>query len=73
MGKFIKKSLEPGEQIVLQGHQHWSFVFGKLALCAVLVLAAIALAAYGARERQRTQVWNEGVLVAAVVCGTAAV
>ncbi|MCD7720667.1 MAG: PH domain-containing protein [Prevotellaceae bacterium] len=46
MNRFIRKSLEPGEQIVYSGRLHWSYVFSYNAWGVILALAAVALALY---------------------------
>ncbi len=47
MNRFIRKSLEPGEEIVYNGRLHWSYVFGYTFWSAVLIVGAVALAVYG--------------------------
>ncbi len=46
MNRYIKRSLEPGEDIVYNGRLHWSYIFAYNAWSTILALGAIALAVY---------------------------
>lgn len=47
MGHYITNSLEKGEQIVFQGHLHWTSVYQYIFSVLLLVLMAIGLLAAG--------------------------
>jgi len=49
MNKFIRKSLEPGEEIVYNGRLHWSYIFCYLLWSFILLVAAGCVAYYGYR------------------------
>ncbi len=46
MNKFIRKSLEPGEEIVHNGRLHWSYVAGKVIGAWVLMVGGLLLVIY---------------------------
>lgn len=47
MANYITNSLEEGEQIVFQGHLHWTSVYQYIFSALLLVLMAIGLLAVG--------------------------
>ncbi|MCF0197035.1 MAG: PH domain-containing protein [Bacteroidaceae bacterium] len=67
MGNFIKKSLEEGEEILWQGRQHWSFVFGWLLLFNVLLVLTAAVVIFAIHQRQQTGAWNDSFVFGAAV------
>ena len=60
MNKFIRKSLEPGEEIIYNGRLHWSSIFSYLFWSFVLLVAAIGLAYYGHRATNRVYYYVAG-------------
>jgi len=42
MNKFIRKSLEPGEEIIYNGKLHWSYVWGYYAWTILFLAGAVA-------------------------------
>ncbi len=52
MNKYIRKSLEPGEEIVFNGRLHWSYIWGYIFWEWLLLIGAIALAIYNYRCEQ---------------------
>lgn len=47
MNKFIRQSLEEGEEIIYNGRLHWSSIFDYIAWTVILTCGAIALLIYG--------------------------
>ncbi len=56
MNKYIRKSLEQGEEIVFNGRLHWSYIWGYIFWQWVLLIGAIALAVYNYR-REESELW----------------
>ncbi len=52
MNKYIRKSLEPGEEIVFNGRLHWSYIWGYIVWEWLLLIGAIALVIYNYRREQ---------------------
>ncbi len=68
MNKFIRKSLEPGEEIIYNGRLHWSSIFSYLFWGTVLTIGSIGAAYYG--HHTDKQVYNYialGLLAVALV------
>ena len=57
MNKFIRESLEPGEEIVYNGRLHWSYIFGYYFWTFVLIIAAGVAVYFGYRESIQSLYW----------------
>ncbi len=56
MNKYIRKSLEEGEEIVFNGRLHWSYIWGYIFWQWVLLIGAIALFIYN-YQREESIPW----------------
>lgn len=53
MGNYITKSLEDGEQIVFQGHLHWTAIYQYILSALLMLLIAIGLMVAGYLKSQQ--------------------
>ncbi len=67
MNKFIRKSLEPGEEIIYNGRLHWSYIFGYLFWGIVFLAGAFGVALYGYRQADNRYYWVALVLAALAI------
>lgn len=65
MGSYITNSLEEGEQIVYQGHLHWTSVYQYIFSALLMLMMAVGLSVAG-YYTTRTELYMVGALFAVV-------
>ena len=65
MGSYITSSLEEGEQIVFQGHLHWTSVYQYIFSALLMLMMAVGLSVAG-YYTTRTELYMVGALFAVV-------